>query len=419
MEQQENILALNAVKHRQEEGLFKRGWVKIKNFRHRIAAILMGVLLLPHLYADSIPLEDRLQDIIDKHRQHFQDAEYFSGIQVSVKSGNLLRNFVSGTVAHGEKKRLLTPSHLFNIGSITKSFTAVLALQAEKNKQLRLSKPLKNYLPEYAHWGALSLEQLLNMTSGLPNYSDSPTMNRSFAHNLQQVWLPKQIIGLVYTPEFKPPLQTGYHYTNTGYILMEMILQQQTQKSYGTLLKDTIFTPLKLRNTFYPVPSVSKSMAQRLVSGYGFNMYTNPELIGRDVKRNNLSWAAAAGGIIANSEDVLHWVEAIFEGELLLDAAQKKKMQRIVSTHTGKVIQQTNTKNPRGFGLGIIESFRPEIGRFWYYEGQTLGYRALYMYVPTNKIIISALFNSATNGQNDHSGQLLESLYKALKAAKP
>lgn len=377
--------------------------------------ILVGILALS-IGEGWSAATDSMQQILDTHRQKYQDTEYFSAIQVSVKAGNKLNHYASGTVARGTKQEAVTPKHLFDIGSITKSFTAVLALQAEKRKQLDLQKPLKTYLKQYRHWGQVTLTQLLNMTSGLPNYSDSPTMNMAFSRTPEQYWTAEEIIALVYKKDFNPPLRTGYHYTNTGYALLDMVLQKQTKKSYAKLLANDIFQPLHLHNTFYPVPKMSTEVNKKRVAGYGYNIYANPELVGRNMKASNLSWAGAAGGIVANSEDVLHWVEALFIKDKLLNAAQKIKMQTLVSTQTGKPIQHTSLQNPEGFGLGLVEKFVPKIARFWFYEGETLGYRSLYMYVPCNKVIITALINSATNGENDHAGALMEALYhEALK----
>ncbi len=340
-------------------------------------------------------------------------------MQVSIKSGNTSKNYVSGQVALGKNQPDVTTENLFEIGSITKSYTAVLALQAEARKQLNLQKSLQKYLQQYPQWGHLNLTQLLNMTSGLPNYSNSPTMNMAFATSPERVWSTTEMAALVYKKGFNPPLRTGYDYTNTGYILMDMILQQQTKLPYAKLLVRDIFKPLKLHNSYYPVPKMEEAVKKRLVSGYAFNVYSYPELVGRDMKNNNLSWAGAAGGIVANSEDVLHWVQALFEEDLLLNKAQKKQMQELVSTENGKPIERTDSENSEGFGLGIVQKYDPNIGRFWFYEGETLGYRSFYIYVPCNKVIIVALFNSATNSENDHGGALMTALYNEVLKQKP
>ena len=200
---------------------------------------------------------------------------------------------------------------------------------------------------------------------------------------------------------------------------MDMVLNSLYKQTYHALLLQKIIRPLGLTHTFYPVPNYSSQVKASLVRGYSFNIYDNPELLGKDVTENNLSWAGAPGGIVSNSEDVIHWVEQLFIKDKLLDEQQKKEMQQLVSTKTGQPIKKITLKDPQGFGLGLIKSYRRSIGEYWFYQGETLGYRALYMYVPCNKVIISALFNSATNADNDHAGLLLEGLYQATLKQNP
>jgi D-alanyl-D-alanine carboxypeptidase len=196
--------------------------------------------------------------------------------------------------------------------------------------------------------------------------------------------------------------------------LLDMILSKQYQSSYNDLLQTKILKPMGLNNTFYPLPNYSPQILSRLARGYSYNIYDNPELLGIDVTENNLSWAGAAGALLATSDDVLDWVQALFVHHKLLSPAQQKQMQQMISLNDGKPLRQTNKRNPRGFALGIAQLYDEGLGQFWFYEGKTLGYRALYMYVPCNQVIVVALFNSATNEDNDHSGALLKSLYQQI-----
>jgi D-alanyl-D-alanine carboxypeptidase len=359
-----------------------------------------------------------IENVLVNHFQTYHQLEYFSAIQVSIKIGDKLKTYVVGHRSH-DKKVPITANDLFQIGSITKSFTAALTLLAEAKGQLAIEKPVKTYLNAYPHWDNLSLASLLNMTSGLPNYSDSPKMNIGYVDNIKRFWNRTELIDLVYVKNYSPPLRQGYDYTNTGYILVDMILTGKGQSTLAQLLEEQIIKPLGLKNTFYPIPSANTDVSKRLISGYAYNVYVNPELVGQDVRENNLSWAGAAGGIVANSEDVVRWVDALFLQNNLLSKEQKAKMQSLVSVKTGKPIKEVNWQEPRGFGLGIIQAYDKRIGRYWFYEGETLGYRAIYMVVPCNKVIISALFNSATNGDNDKSGELMMSLYKQVLSDNP
>ncbi len=169
-----------------------------------------------------------------------------------------------------------------------------------------------------------------------------------------------------------------------------------------------------LKDTFYPVPEYTHDILNRLTHGYSYNIYDNPELLGRDVTENNLSWAGAAGAIVATSDDVLDWIDILFVNQKLLTVTQQKEMQTMISLENGKHIAQTIKADPKGFGLGIAEVYDENLGRFWFYEGKTLGFRALYMYVPCNHAILVALFNSATNAENDHAHDLLTAMYHAI-----
>ncbi|WP_133128471.1 serine hydrolase domain-containing protein [Legionella nagasakiensis] len=358
--------------------------------------------------------ESKIDSIIGHHFKKYSQLEHFSAIQVSIKAAGKLTHYAVGTRSIESGSPPITPHDLFNIGSITKSFTAALAVIAESEDKLHLQDKLSQHLKQYPHWSNLSLTQLLNMSSGIPNYSDAPKINYLMSVHLKQYWDQAELVDLVYPQRDNPPLKSGYFYSNTGYILMDMILTNQYQKPYKQLLQEKILSPLKLKNTFYPIPQYSVEMLQRMVHGYSYNIYDNPELLGRDVTENNLSWAGAAGGLVANSEDVIHWVDALFVTDAILTPEQKHEMQTLISVSDGQPMKQPDTQSPRGFGLGIVGNYDKEIGVFWLYEGETLGYRALYMYVPKTRVIIAALFNSATNSENDHSGELMLTLYREV-----
>ncbi|MBX9702647.1 MAG: beta-lactamase family protein [Silvanigrellaceae bacterium] len=372
-----------------------------------VKKVLITLLLL---LSQNMVVAETFQDLINHHLKQYSQLENFSAIQVSIKAGEL-KHYVAGTknLAPGSAK--ITPTDLFDVGSITKSFTAALAVMAEADGKLQLNETVGHYLSEYPHWGNISLTGLLNMSTGIPNYSDSPTINYLLAKNLRQYWEPEELIGLAYPKQVNPPRKAGYFYSNTGYVLLDIILTKQYKMPFKQLLQDKIIKPLDLKNTFYPVPDYSKDVLDRLVHGYSYNIYDNPELLGQDVTENNLSWAGAAGAIVANSDDVVYWIENLFINDKILSQAQKNTIQKLISVSTGKSIKKTNSKDPRGFGLGIIQGYEPETGNYWFYEGKTLGYRAFYLYVPCNKVIIAALFNSATNSQNDHGGELMLGLY--------
>lgn len=366
-------------------------------------------------YANT--LDEQLTAILGKHFTTYQDQEYFSGVTLSVSLPNApIKNYYMGRVSHEKNSAKISADTLFQIGSITKSFTAVLMLQLEKEKKLSLKDTLGQWLPSYSRWSAMSLTSLLNMSSGVPNYSDTPLLNAAEYHDLAHAWTDAELIQFVYPQtDLTPPLRKGYFYSNTGYILAAMIIEKITHHPFSEEVTDRAIKAAGLKNTFYLDDSVSGRMAH----GYNFNQYDNPALVGQDVSSNNMTWAGAAGAIVSTSDDVVKWVKALYTSQTLLDAAQRAALTSVISQTTGKPINDVTKDDPRGFGLGVVRGYDPMLGKYWFYEGETVGFRALYFYQPCSGIIISAIFNSAINSENDHAGELMKHVYQAILKSNP
>jgi D-alanyl-D-alanine carboxypeptidase len=378
--------------------------------------VAMAILIYPFQILSAESLDDSVNSILSSHYATYAPKEYFSGIAVSVyKPGEPIKDYFIGQESHDKESKKIDANTLFEIGSITKSFTAALILQLKKESLLHTRDTIEHWLPEYEKWSSINITSLLNMTNGLPNYSDSPLMNAQQFSNPERKWKEKELIRFAYPDsQFSPPLKTGFFYTNTGYVLTGMIIELATQHNFQTEIQERLLKPADLQNTFYPIPKISKQVMTRLAHGYGFNPYTNPELVGKDVRMDDLSWSGAAGALLSNSTDVIKWVKALFVDDKILDTFEKKELMKLNSTATGKAIEETSATDKHGFGLGVSQGYDQDIGRFWYYEGQTEGFRALYIYVPATGIILSCIFNSSVESQNDHAHELLTKIYGLL-----
>jgi len=89
----------------------------------------------------------------------------------------------------------------------------------------------------------------------------------------------------------------------------------------------------------------------------------------------------------------------------------------LVSRKTGKPIAKTSPADPLGFGLGVGQATRPKLGTYWYYLGETDGYRVGYGYFPANGAVIAISLNSRPNKEQDHIGTLFAGVYNILKKA--
>jgi D-alanyl-D-alanine carboxypeptidase len=139
-------------------------------------------------------------------------------------------------------------------------------------------------------------------------------------------------------------------------------------------------------------------------------------LLGRDVKPFSASWAQAAGGIVSSPSDLTRWVRALYQGTVLAPT-QRGELMTLVSQATGTPVAGVSVSDPRAFGLGVAQTFQPAIGGpIWFYEGETLGYRMLYTYLPAQDAVIAIGVNSQPSGSADQIGPLVLAVYQTLKA---
>jgi D-alanyl-D-alanine carboxypeptidase len=137
-------------------------------------------------------------------------------------------------------------------------------------------------------------------------------------------------------------------------------------------------------------------------------------MMGRDVRSMSTSWAQAAGGAIANARDVDRWMRAVFEGHVV-PPKQQSEWLALVSTKTGEQISDVSPDDPRGFSLGLGKAILGSIGAHWYYQGETLGYRTLYVWFERENLMITLQTNSQPAADADKLHDVIGTIYQILK----
>jgi D-alanyl-D-alanine carboxypeptidase len=213
------------------------------------------------------------------------------------------------------------------------------------------------------------------------------------------------------------PLHPKWYYSNTGYILTEMIVQKASGRSYAAEVASVI-EQAGLHQTFYAPSFYPPAIQERIVHGYYFNHDPGNQglapLLGKDVRSFSISWTQAAGGIAGTPHDLVSWARQLYTGPLLT-APERASMETLVSTKTGAPIPHLTKDDPRGFGLGVSQVMREPLGTFWFYEGETLGYRVAHIYIPKSNVVIVVALNSQASPSVDGIGPLLETIYKTLE----
>ena len=314
---------------------------------------------------------------------------------------------------------------LFEIGSNTKAFTSALLLKLEAAGRLDIDQTVADWLPQYPAWGKVKIRRLLNMTSGIPTYSEAPRFMRAQAENRFRHFTPEQLVAYAYpTPGNQLPTSTGYFYSNTNYVLAGMIVAKAGGETFDHQLRQRIFKPLGMHDSFYDSWRLPHSVIARMASGYFENPTCSeyrPEcsvgplapLAGKDMRKADVSWTGAAGGIVSTPRDLARWIRGIFGGQVV-PSAQLAQMKQLVSTKSGKPIERATAQDPGGFGLGLAQSWHPRLGRFWFYEGITLGYRGVFAWFPSDDLVLAVALNSQPLDGTDQVGALMEAMYNTV-----
>jgi len=264
------------------------------------------------------------------------------------------------------------------------------------------------------------------MTSGIPNYSETETLSRIWVETPDRHMSMEELVQAAYpTPSNQLPVAAGYHYSNTNYILAGMIASRATGKTYRDLVHELVIEPAGLNSTFFENGANPDQVIARLAHGYFGNaacadyqpnceMSWNLPMVGRDVRSMSLSWAQAAGGAISNARDVNRWVRTMFSGDFL-PAEQQAEWLAMVSTRTGEPIEDVTSEDPRGFALGLVKAQLGPMGAHWFYEGETLGYRTLYVWLAEDDIVITVQTNSQPPEGEDRLSDAVIALYAAVR----
>jgi D-alanyl-D-alanine carboxypeptidase len=371
--------------------------------------------------AQTPSLSRSLQIDIDSYLIARAKAETISAVSLCVSvPGQPDILLTSGNTKIGGRTRV-TPSNLWEIGSNTKAFTAIEILRLEAAGKLSIDQTVGRWLPQYPLWKDVSIRSLLDMTSGIPTYDAVPAMLARYSKDPQHNFTATELIGYVYPGNGRPPEKSpGYLYSNTNYVLAQLIIERASGRSYTSQIEDLIHSKPYLRDTFYASDRYPAAVLDRLVSGYFASTDEDnaglAPVLGQDVSRHSSSWKQAAGGIISRPADLAHWARALYTGALV-PPKQQAELEKIVSLKTGKPISDVSEAEPRGFGLGIARMMVPKLGTIWWYEGETLGYRMVQVYFPKSNVVVTFGLNSQPTKKDDHVPQLVQSLYDTLHAS--
>ena len=155
-------------------------------------------------------------------------------------------------VADLSSEEPMSPDMHQRIGSVNKTFTVSLLLQAEADGLLSLDDTSDQYYEGIPNGDQITLRQMANMSSGIASYTFNEQFQEQLFSDPQRVWTPEEVvqIGIEDSPAFDPG--TEFQYSNTNTVLLGLVLQQATGRPIGDLYREQIIEPLGLQETSFP-----------------------------------------------------------------------------------------------------------------------------------------------------------------------
>lgn len=334
-----------------------------------------------------------LQQSANKFLKDNTKQTHLSAVSITAGCPTFLYSSVyAGTYAFGGNTYIDQNSE-FQVGSITKSFISVVILQlaAESKYKFNLDDKLSKWLPEYTNWGSVTIRQLLNMTSGIPNYV-TKEFEQQFSNNEYQYYSPKMVLKLIKNKplEFNPG--SKYDYSNSNYILLGEIINKVSGKTPKEEIEARIIIPLKLKHTFY----VENLQAQVINSKYivsGYRLHSGTIRSFDDIKMVTMSIFAGNANIVSTTADISVFINALFNSKKLLNQTQFMQLTSLVSVKNAKAIKELKSDNELGYGLGV-KAIIYNKHMYYIYSCNTLGFVLKYLYNPSNHSVVIMATNA-------------------------
>lgn len=324
-----------------------------------------------------IDFEDPENNGVSEKILRYMNSVEFHGVVLAARDGEVIFKGAYGYADHREKTATRTDT-VFELGSITKQFTAVAVMMLVEQGKLSLDDPISLYIPEYPYADGITVRNLLSMTSGIPDYvtcgalgfgmEDIASASNESLEALGEVrsiiekeYTPAEIVRLIsdYSLLFEPGEE--FAYSNTNYYFLGIIIEKISGVSYFDFIEENFFIPLGMDHTSTETSSLTSKGAILLYNGAIY------------LPSQNKTLSFAAGSICSDARDLLLWENAVLDGKFLTPDGWAQMF------------------DPGRFGYGF--GWHIQSG-YYEHSGNTVGYNSHVLIKPESKIVVIALSNT-------------------------
>jgi CubicO group peptidase (beta-lactamase class C family) len=273
----------------------------------------------------------------------------------------------------------------FRLASFTKQFTAMGIMLLVHDGKMHYEDHLTDFFPEFPAYGKpITVRNLLNHTGGLPDYEDllakrypnTPDDQIPQIHDQGVLQLLEQQTAAQF------PAGSKWHYSNSGYVILGLIVEKVSGKPFGQFLSDRIFTPLKMRSTL----AYEKGKNDVPNRAYG---HTKEKGAWRETDQSSTSATLGDGGIYTSIDDLMQWDRALRDHSLV-SAGEFEPALVPVEPTGGPAMGEDGASVSYGFGW-FLDPYHGH-KRMWH-DGETMGFRTTIQRFPEDDLTVIVLAN--------------------------
>lgn len=301
--------------------------------------------------------------------------------QVCLREGDKIVFQKAYGFADAETNKMASDKTKYKVGSISKTFTAVMIMQLIEERKLKLETKLAKFYPQIENANKITIHNLLHHRTGIKDY-----LNNEDLPNPSKPIIKEEMINKIaaFKSLFEP--NSKYEYSNSNYYLLGRIIEDVTKKDFQTNLQNRIIAKVPLQNT-----NISSKADLANNESYSYNILDN-----KWAKTNewDMSLTLGAGNITSNADDLTKFFNALFEGRLV-----KKE----------SLAEMTQLQQSYGKGLMTLPFAQR---KFYGHTGGIEGFRSVVGYYPAEKFGVSLIVNGDNFNRNDIMIGILSIYYK-------
>ncbi|OQY04632.1 MAG: hypothetical protein B6I20_02740 [Bacteroidetes bacterium 4572_117] len=321
---------------------------------------------------------------IDKWFKNLYNTSRFMGNILVAKNDTIVYENFYG-YANYSKKDTLTLEHKFQIGSVSKQFTAMAVMILKEKGLLDYNDDIKKYIPKFPY-SRITVYQLLTHRSGLSNYnyfSDEYTDKETIIYNKDVV---KMIIDSVPQPYYPP--NTKFNYCNTNYVLLAEIVERVSGITFESFVEKEIFQKAGMINSQVYVKGKQERL-YKAATGYHYKWVI--------AQHNYQDGVTGDKGIYTTAEDLLRWDIALYENKIVSES----------TLNVAFLPAQPEKKGNKNYGFGWRLKTCIDGSKLIFHGGWWRGFNALFVRDIKNKVTIIILSNIRTRAISDSFRELL------------